>query len=99
MKGVDPRPRDLKLRILKREGTRFEGEYWNENSKAGLTIAGNVDPMGNITWRETAVLIKRDLDKENKFALVGGVVTGKLIRVHAKFATGLIADVKVTLDE
>jgi serine/threonine protein kinase len=87
---------DGTIKILKRDGTGFEGEFWCNSWS--MKIAGNIDPIGNITWRATDFLVRGGLSDENLSVLVGGVVKGNLIRAYVQFSDGSITEVTVTRD-
>jgi hypothetical protein len=92
--------RDLKITIQKREGTRFEGEFWSLNSTQGMKIEGNIDAKGNITWRATRFLVQGFLNDDNLVTLVMGVVEGKQIRAYASFPRlNLVAEAIAKLED
>jgi hypothetical protein len=54
--GDDGYNTDVKVKILERDGAKFKGEYWFENSTKRVCIEGDVDARGNISWRVTKIL-------------------------------------------
>jgi len=42
--GIDLPDWDLKIKILKRQGTNFEGEFWTNNQSTGMKIKGKRRP-------------------------------------------------------
>jgi serine/threonine protein kinase len=79
VKGTNYEP-DLLIRIGKREGTRFEGEFWVEKETKGLKIEGDIDAFGNISWRPTKVLAWDGWFTDVGDTLMTGTVKGKRMR-------------------
>jgi tRNA A-37 threonylcarbamoyl transferase component Bud32 len=83
---------DAVLKVQKRAGARFEGEYWVQNEAMGLKVDGNIDGYGNISWKPTAILAGAAWPPNILGSHFQGAVKGKQLR-----AFGWPAAAEVTL--
>jgi serine/threonine protein kinase len=96
-RGRNLPPSAVKIVILKREGTAFEGEYSADVNEGRLKIVGNMDPEGNISWRATEILqgswVDTILDP-----LWTGTIVGRQMRVSTGFP-GLTLEVRAVRED
>jgi serine/threonine protein kinase len=99
--GKDIPDQDALLRIRKREGTRFEGEYWALNETIGLRIEGTIDGLGNISWMATDILAGTVWAPSIRDVLFMGAIKGKQLRAYGYFGgpRNHIAEVTLTRDD
>jgi serine/threonine protein kinase len=99
MRGRDLPSNPMRLKILTRTGTRFEGEYWEE--RKGLKIAGNLDAKGNISLRATEILNNEDggwPDAILDTTLIGNIV-GKQLHMIGIYPDGMHAEIRATRED
>ena len=92
---------DMKIKILKRQGRKFEGEFWANNQTTGMKIEGRIDPKGNFGWEATGFLVQGGVG-DNDLPGGVGVVRGNLIHTYTyvnRSGGALITIGQATLDE
>jgi formylglycine-generating enzyme required for sulfatase activity len=84
-KAKDEYVSDAILKVLKRDGATFEGQFWVDKERLGLKVKGNVDQLGDLSWRPTAILAG-GLLPQNLEVRGGGIINnGKRIRASTLF--------------
>jgi serine/threonine protein kinase len=76
---------DALVKIRKRSGTRFEGEFWRKQETEGVLIEGIFDGLGNITFHATHVLAGDGWAPDLPDVRGQGPVRGKQLRAVGNF--------------
>jgi serine/threonine protein kinase len=98
--GKDIGDQDALLKIQKRDGAKFEGEYWALNETIGLKVEGTIDGLGNISWQATSILAGTVWAPNIRDVLFMGAIKGKQLRTYGYFwPRNQVAEVILRRDE